>query len=151
MPTRKAKSSTPKATATPKDSTPVAPVKASASTAAPARPVATPTTEPASIDANVKKAKLVRDSFTLPKDEHAAIQGLKLRAAQQSHLVKKSELLRAGLKILAGLNDKEFIAALQAVTPIKAGRPAKAEKAPTSTQNPAQDAAEKPSKTTKAS
>jgi hypothetical protein len=38
---------------------------------------------------------------------------------------KKSELLRAGIKALAALNDAAFAAAMQAVPAIKTGRPAK--------------------------
>ncbi|HQQ69187.1 MAG TPA: hypothetical protein PLL92_02595 [Alicycliphilus sp.] len=90
---------------------------------------ATPTAEPAK-EAKAKKPKLVRDSFTCPKDEYASIDALKLRAAQQGHVVKKSELLRAGLKLLAGLEGEQLLAALQTVPSIKTGRPAKAEEAP---------------------
>ena len=70
-----------------------------------------------------KKPKLVRDSFTFPKDEYIGIEALKLRAAQLSHPVKKSEILRAGLKALAGMSDTALRAALQAVPAIKTGRP----------------------------
>lgn len=81
-------------------------------------------------EAKPKKPKLVRDSFTCPKEEYAAIDALKLRAAQQGHIVKKSELLRAGLKLLAGLDDAQLQAAVQAVPSIKTGRPAKTEEPP---------------------
>lgn len=84
---------------------------------------------PKGIDAKSKKPKLVRDSFTIPKDEYEGIDGLKLRAALQGHLVKKSELLRAGLKLLSTLDDKQLLVALEAVPSIKTGRPAKAEEA----------------------
>lgn len=72
-----------------------------------------------------KKPKLVRDSFTIPKDEYAVIDDLKLRGAQLGHQAKKSELLRAGLKLLASLNDQQLLAALRAVPAIKTGRPSK--------------------------
>lgn len=75
--------------------------------------------------AKAKKPKLVRDSFTIPKDEYSAIEALKLRAVGLAHPVKKSELLRAGLKLLSGLSDTALRAALQAVPPIKTGRPTK--------------------------
>lgn len=97
-----------------------------------------------------KKPKLVRDSFTVPKDEYAAIDALKLRAAQQGHEVKKSELLRAGLKLLNGLDDKQLLAALQAVPSIKTGRPAKTPEAPPSAPAPARRPA-KSAKVAKAS
>lgn len=119
-----------------------APVPAAAPVAAPA---------PAAVDAKAKKPKLVRDSFTVPKDEYAAIDGLKLRAAQQGHVVKKSELLRAGLKLLSGLDDKQLLAALQAVPSIKTGRPAKTEEAPSSAPAPAAPRAARSKKAAKAS
>lgn len=74
-------------------------------------------------DARAKKPKLVRDSFTIPKDEYAVIETLKQRAASLSQPAKKSELLRAGLKLLASLSDAALRNALQAVPFIKTGRP----------------------------
>ena len=70
-----------------------------------------------------KKAKLVRDSFTIPKDEYAAIEALKIRAMAQGLAIKKSELLRAGLMALTGLSDAKLKAALVAVPTLKTGRP----------------------------
>ena len=72
-----------------------------------------------------KKPKLVRDSFTIPKDEYAVIDALKERAVRLSRPVKKSELLRAGLKLLAGLSDTALFTALESVPSIKTGRPTK--------------------------
>lgn len=126
MPVRKAKTSAP--AAKPAAATP-APAVAAAPAAAPATPAAE---APAAVEAKPKKPKLVRDSFTVPKDEYAAIDALKLRAAQQGHEIKKSELLRAGLKLLNSLDDKQLLAALQAVPSIKTGRPAKTPEAPPS-------------------
>ncbi len=75
-----------------------------------------------------KKPKLVRDSFTIPKAEFAAIETLKTRAIALGTSVKKSELLRAGLMALQSLNDAAFKAALTAVPTLKTGRPTGAEK-----------------------
>jgi hypothetical protein len=72
-----------------------------------------------------RKPKLVRDSFTIPKDEYAAIDTLKERAARGGRPAKKSELLRAGLQLLARLDDAAFTAAVAAVPAVKTGRPAK--------------------------
>ncbi len=78
-------------------------------------------------DEHVKvKAKLVRDSFTMPKVEYAAIDALKQRAVALAQPVKKSELLRAGVKSLTSMTDKAFLAAMKAVPSIKTGRPGKA-------------------------
>jgi len=86
------------------------------STQAKAKPVAEPKT---------KKPKLVRDSFTFPKDEYQAIAALKVKALGLKQSVKKSEILRAGLMLISSLNDKAFLAALNKVPALKTGRPAK--------------------------
>ena len=70
-----------------------------------------------------KKPKLVRDSFTIPKEEYAAIEGLKIRAMTMGLAIKKSELLRAGLMALTGLSDAKLKVALVAVPTLKTGRP----------------------------
>jgi hypothetical protein len=72
-----------------------------------------------------KKPKLVRDSFTIPKPEFAAVEILKSRAVALGSSVKKSELLRAGLKLLTGLSDAAYLDALAAVPTLKTGRPRK--------------------------
>ena len=71
-----------------------------------------------------KKAKLVRDSFTIPKDEYVVIDALKQRAGKLARSAKKSELLRAGIKALAAMSDEAFVRALAQVPAIKTGRPA---------------------------
>ena len=74
----------------------------------------------------VKKPKMVRDSFTIPKDEYGLIDSLKQRCIKLAQPSKKSELLRAGIKALAAMGDKQLLTALQAVPSIKTGRPKKA-------------------------
>ena len=90
---------------------------------------AAPVVAKVSKDVKAKKPKLVRDSFTIPKDEYAVIETLKQRSAALAQPVKKSELLRAGLKVLAAMSDAALRSAVQAVPSIKTGRP-KAEAAP---------------------
>lgn len=109
---RKASSKT-AATAPKKAAKPVSTKKTARKAAAPAKPP------------KVKKPKLVRDSFTIPKDEYAALTELKQRSAKLAQPAKKSELLRAGIKALAALSDKALLAALKAVPSIKTGRPKK--------------------------
>ena len=118
------------------------PVEAATSTPAPkvkpvARPAAKPvarktpgkTTAPAQPVAKVApkaekvKAKLIRDSFTMPREDWDLIQYLKERALVFKRPTKKSELLRAGLQALVGLSDAKLQAALEKLTPLKAGRP----------------------------
>lgn len=112
-----------------------APARAAAK-AVPMRPPAAPpakkvvtavpkTAAGATKPAKPKKPKLVRDSFTIPKTEYAVIQELKQRSAKAGAAAKKSELLRAGIKLLAGMSDAALVAALAAVPAIKTGRPTK--------------------------
>ncbi len=77
----------------------------------------------------VKKPKLVRDSFTIPKAEYTVLMDLKTRAAKLASPAKKSELLRAGVKALAAMSDVAFVAVLKSVPTIKTGRPAKSKQA----------------------
>lgn len=91
-----------------------------------------------------RKPKLVRDSFTIPKTEYAAIDQLKTRAIALGTSVKKSELLRAGLMALVGMNDAAFKAAVAAVPTLKPGRPqAEPASAPAPEPAPARKAAAK--------
>lgn len=71
-----------------------------------------------------RKPKLVRDSFTIPKVEYVVLEALKQRATRLTRPIKKSELLRAGIKALAALSDAAFLTALEQVPAIKTGRPA---------------------------
>ena len=75
--------------------------------------------------AKLKKDKLVRDSFTIPKSEYLVIESLKQRAAKLGKPAKKSELIRAGFKALAAMADAAFTSALGNVPAIKTGRPGK--------------------------
>jgi len=76
-----------------------------------------------STEEKARKPKLVRDSFTIPKSEYAAIEALKTRAIAQGTSVKKSELLRAGLMLLVKADEAAFKAAIAAVPSLKTGRP----------------------------
>jgi hypothetical protein len=82
-----------------------------------------PSKNPLPKPAKPKKPKLVRDSFTMPKGEYAAIETLKRRATGLGRSPKKSELLRAGLMVLSSLTDSALGQALAKVPAIKTGRP----------------------------
>lgn len=71
------------------------------------------------------RRKPVRDSFTMPEADFALIATLKARALSAKHVVKKSELLRAGLQALAALDTPALVAALGQLEPVKVGRPKK--------------------------
>jgi hypothetical protein len=73
-----------------------------------------------------EKVKVVRDSFTIPKAEYAQIAAMKKRAMELGLEVKKSELLRAGLALLAATSEAAFRKALGNVPTLKTGRPGKA-------------------------
>jgi hypothetical protein len=91
-----------------------------------AKTLSKPAAEPNSTaipNASKPKSKLVRDSFTIPKLEYAVLEGLKVRAANLTRPVKKSELLRAGVAALNAMTDKAFLAALNGVQSLKTGRP----------------------------
>ncbi|ROZ77000.1 hypothetical protein [Ramlibacter sp. WS9] len=93
-----------------------------------AKPAPAPAVAPAAKAPKVekpKKPKLVRDSFTIPKAEYAVLEQLKERAAKSGTPAKKSEVLRAGIKVLSVMGDVAFAAALAAVPALKTGRPAK--------------------------
>ena len=91
-----------------------------------AKPAAKPAVKVAVVKATkAKKPKMVRDSFTFPKDEYSVLDALKLRAAKLGSPAKKTELLRAGVKAIAAISDVAFLAAMQAVPSLKTGRPAK--------------------------
>jgi len=92
---------------------------------APAQTQVASVTSDASEDNKTKKPKLVRDGFTMPKNEYAVLDVLKLRAAKLGRPVKKSELLRAGVKALEAMSDTALTQALDNVPAIKTGRPKK--------------------------
>ena len=73
----------------------------------------------------VKKEKVVRDSFTMPKSDYERLAALKQKCLDAGMSVKKSELLRAGLLLLDAAPAKRLVAAISAVETVKTGRPAK--------------------------
>lgn len=96
--------------------------------AAPAQAPAAPEPRPAApepVRQAKSKAKLVRDSFTMPQADFDLVAALKQRALRFERPAKKSELLRAGLHVLSTLDDKRLRAALDALMPLKPGRPKK--------------------------
>lgn len=131
---------------TPKTSTRKKPVAQAASaktvkkTAAKKTPAATPKQTPA-VEADtkqnavkastktqakpkrVKKEKVVRDSFTMPKSDYAKIAALKDKCQKGGVRVKKSELLRAAIAMLDAAPEKKLIAAIKALETVKTGRP----------------------------
>ncbi len=71
------------------------------------------------------RTKLIRDSFTMPREDFDLIAQLKARALDFKRPTKKSELLRAGLQALAAYDDARLQSALQGLRVLKTGRPKK--------------------------
>jgi hypothetical protein len=94
----------------------VRPLPAKAKAATTAGPAAAPAAPAAP---KAPKQKLVRDSFTIPRGEYQQIEALKQRLVTLMRPTKKSELLRAGIKLLASLPDDAL------KTAVEAGRPGK--------------------------
>ena len=119
------KVATPKAPASKKPAAKAPATKRTASKAIVAKPAAAKpvAAKPTKVEAKPKKPKLVRDSFTIPKDEYAGIDTLKERSVALGRPAKKSELLRAGLMALLAMSPNALHAALEAVPTIKTGRP----------------------------
>ena len=119
------KVATPKAPAAKKPAAKAPATKRTASKAIVAKPAAAKpvAAKPTKAEAKPKKPKLVRDSFTIPKDEYAGIDTLKERSVALGRPAKKSELLRAGLMALLAMSPNALHAALEAVPTIKTGRP----------------------------
>ncbi len=73
----------------------------------------------------VKKAKLVRDSFTMPEAEYAALGEVKKACLKAGFEVKKSELLRIGVALVRKLTLAALKQEVGVLAPLKAGRPRK--------------------------
>lgn len=72
------------------------------------------------------KIKVVRDSFTMPQCDYDLIAEIKQKTLKTGLHVKKSELLRAGLRVLAKLSAAQLKQTLASLEKIKTGRPTKA-------------------------
>jgi len=120
---------------------PKAPAKRAASAvtrkavAAPAKPKAVKTVAPVKAPikpkaakvppAGPQKVKMVRDSFTFPDTEHKRLVEMKKRLIALGTDVKKGELVRAGLDLLAALDNAKLLKAVAGVEKLKTGRPKK--------------------------
>ena len=89
-----------------------------------AKPAAAASEAPAKAKKDGKKPKLVRDSFTLPETDYALFASMKARCLAKGVEVKKSELLRAALRQLSGLDNAMLVAVMAQIERIKTGRPA---------------------------
>ena len=60
------------------------------------------------LDKELRSVQLVRDKFVMPTEEYERLLELKKRLAEQGLNVKKGELIRAGLVLLAALEDEDL-------------------------------------------
>ncbi|HEY8099932.1 MAG TPA: hypothetical protein VIF82_04210 [Burkholderiaceae bacterium] len=73
----------------------------------------------------IKKPKLIRDSFTMPEAEYAALGEVKKLCLKAGIEVKKSELLRIGVAHIRQLSLLDLKKSIASLVPLKAGRPKK--------------------------
>lgn len=87
--------------------------------------VPAPTKAEAKKDKKAKptKMKVIRDSFTLPQDDYAKLAELKQVCLKSGLHVKKSELVRAGLRLLSRLDETQLHTEMSALEKVKTGRP----------------------------
>ena len=69
-----------------------------------------------------KPEKVVRDSFSMPAVEHKRIKALRAALAKAGCEASKSEVLRAGLALLAARDLKEVIRVVAALPKVKKGK-----------------------------
>ncbi|MFM9913360.1 MAG: hypothetical protein ACKVN9_07500 [Methylophilaceae bacterium] len=68
---------------------------------------------PAKKTAKPVKVKMVRDSFSMPAPDHALLVSLKKSCQDNGRKVKKSDLLCAGVGLLAKLSSADLLKALK--------------------------------------
>jgi hypothetical protein len=68
-------------------------------------------------EAKARKVKLIDDKFTMPKPDYDLIDGLKRKCFLVGAVVKKNDLLRAGLRALDALPVQQLESALLALGP----------------------------------
>ncbi|MDP3520158.1 MAG: hypothetical protein Q8S02_06000 [Hydrogenophaga sp.] len=114
------KRAAPKAAAVSKPAAPKAVAAKPANPVKDAKPAKDKPTKP-----RAPKIKMVRDSFTFPEADHKLLTDLKKRVVALGHDVKKGELVRVGIALLAAMDNKAVLAAVAKVDKLKTGRPKK--------------------------
>lgn len=90
--------------------------------ARPAKPAAArPQVAPPPPDGDAQ-TRVVRDGFTMPEDDYATLKALKAQCLKAGVEVKKSELLRAGVRALAALPAARLVEQMRALPAVKTGR-----------------------------
>lgn len=68
------------------------------------------------------KSQAIRDTFSMPASDHQLIEQLRITAAREGRITNKSEVIRAGLQSLAGLNPGQLVVMLNGLEKIRPGR-----------------------------
>ena len=72
-----------------------------------------------------KTVKVIRDSFSIPANEHQQLKSLRVELGKAGRLASKSEVLRAGLKLLGERSVAELVAVLDALPVVIKGKRSK--------------------------
>ena len=70
-----------------------------------------------------ERSKVIRDTFSFPPQEHAQLKAIMDRWPALSRRFTRSEIVRAGLAVLADMDDDELAEALDRIERLKTGRP----------------------------
>jgi hypothetical protein len=76
-------------------------------------------------DSESDNPKLVRDTFSMPDTDYQLIAEILERLPALTARSTKSEIVRAGLKVLHNMDDKDLSRVLTQVQRLKTGRPTK--------------------------
>jgi hypothetical protein len=81
------------------------------------------TTEVRHVPTVERSDRVIRDSFTIPREEYLLIKHLQHRCLQSAVTATKSEILRAGLQALGVMPDKDLLKVVTSLVKVKTGRP----------------------------
>ena len=91
------------------------PVAASEETEAPGR-------APAPVARSARSSGVVRTQFSFPVEDHQLIETLQTRGLRQGLRLTKSQIVRAGLRVLDAMTPGEFGEIVEQSKPMKPGR-----------------------------
>ena len=72
--------------------------------------------------APVAAGKVVRDSFSMPEDEYAAVAKARKRLIKKELVANKSQIVRMAFALLNEVSDKELVELFEALPEVRAGR-----------------------------
>lgn len=71
----------------------------------------------------LKKERVIRDSFTLPSGDYELIATIRKRCLSSAINATKSEVIRAGLHALMEMSEKDLVKLVGGLEKVKTGRP----------------------------